>query len=72
MNLRIHHRVNPQDRQSPYRVKSYGKFYRGEDLLDGLIYVGHPNMYATVNVVLNKLRETEPNKSVYSFDIETK
>jgi hypothetical protein len=35
------------------------------------MYVGHPNMYATVNVVLNKLRETEPNKSVYSFNIET-
>lgn len=72
MELRIHHRTNPLSRQSAYRVKSYGKFYRGDDLLEGLTHVGHPGMLVAANAVLEKLREVEPRRSVYTVLIETK
>ena len=71
MELRIYYRTNPVSRQSAYRVKSYGKFYRGDNLLDGLTHAGHPDMLTTVEAVLNKLRETEPRRSVYAVRIET-
>ena len=71
MELRIHHRTNPLSRQTAYRVKSYSKFYRGDNLLDGLTHVGHAAMLDTVNVVLNKLREVEPRRSTYTVLIET-